>query len=279
MNAAVLFAPFTRRLLRPGAALILLAATSCASAAPFEIAAMPARFELSVKSGQRLGQSLEIQNVGTGTTELSLRSIDWTFSEDGNITYHDELLPNSCRPWVTLERKLVKLEGREKKTFRFQVEPPADAARGECRFMIAIEGVEPASRALIEKGNVGLSLPVSGRIAVAVYLEINGAEPKLELTQVGVQEIKGTRLPMVSIRNSGDAHDRLEGILDAVGADGSKFQLVPDGTPILPGQTRNLVLVPKSEPGSKTPAMVYPLRVDGSLDWSNGSFKVNAELK
>lgn len=248
-------------------------------AAAFEIAAIPSRFELSAKSGQRLGQALDIQNVGSTPTEVSLRTIDWTYSEDGNITYHDELVANSCRPWVSLERKTVKIEAQQKKSFRFQVNPPADAARGECRFMIAIEGVEPASKALIQQGSVGLSLPVSGRIAVAVYVMLNGAEPKLEMSKIDVMDIKGARTPVAIVRNSGDAHGRLDGAIDAVGADGAKFQLIPDGTPVLPGQTRNLALTPKGEPGGKPPVIVFPLRTHGTLDWDNGSFKVDAELK
>src|SRR2546429_1537245 len=80
-----------------------------------------------------------------------MRTIDWTYSDTGDITYHDELLPGSCRPWVLLERRSVTIAGRSKKAFRFQVEPPADAPRGECRFMIAIEGVEPAQQTVIRR--------------------------------------------------------------------------------------------------------------------------------
>ena len=263
------------------AALIFLtgALAAPAFAAPFEIAAIPSRFELSAKSGQRLGQALDIQNVGSSPTEVSLRTIDWTYSEDGNITYHDELVANSCRPWVSLERKTVRLEAQQKKSFRFQVDPPKDAARGECRFMIAIEGVEPASKALIQQGNVGLSLPVSGRIAVAVYVMLNGAEPKLEMSKISVMDVKGVRTPVVIVHNGGDAHGRLDGAIDAVAGNGTKFELIPDGTPVLPGQTRSLALTPKGEPGSKPPVIVYPLHTHGTLDWDNGSFKVDAELQ
>ena len=49
---------------------------------------------------------------------------------------------------------------------------PADAPRSECRFMLAIEGVEPAQQAVIERGGASLSLPVNGRIAVAVYIGV-----------------------------------------------------------------------------------------------------------
>ena len=274
----------TIRRLRPstlalaGISLSALLCATYAQASPFEIAVSPARFELSSKSASRLGQSLDIFNIGNVDTEVSVRTLDWTYSSEGKVTYIDELLPNSCRPWVTLQRKTIRIGARNKMAFRFQVDIPPDAPRGECRFMLAIEGIEPAYKAIVE-GGANMSLPVSGRIAVAVYLAVNGAEPKLELTQVSLQTIASKRTPVVTVSNRGDAHGRLEGSLDAVDAKGLQFELAPEGTPIMPGQTRTLPLTPKTEPNQKPRELVYPLKSSGTLDWERGSFKVNAEFK
>ena len=92
------------RFVAAAGALALAALAPCAHAAPFEIAVSPSRFELAGKPAGRLGQSLNIFNVGTTPTEVALRTLDWTYSADGNVTYHDELMPGSCRPWVTLVR-------------------------------------------------------------------------------------------------------------------------------------------------------------------------------
>lgn len=256
-----------------------LFASSVAQAAPFEIAIMPSRFELSAKSGARLGQSLDIHNVGLAPTEVSVRTLDWGYSPEGEISYLDALQPGSCRPWVLLERKTVKVPARGKTSFRFQIEPPADAPRGECRFMLAIEGVEPAYRAAIGQGGASLSLPVTGRIAVAVYVLLNGAEPKLTLSQVGTRDVRGQRTPYVTVSNTGDAHGRLDGSLDATDAAGARFEMVPEGTPVLPGQTRLIPLSPKAASDGKAPAPVYPLKAAGTLDWEKGGFKVNAEFR
>ena len=269
----------TRRWSAACAALVAVLTTAPAVAAPFEVAISPSRFEISGKSAARVGQSLDIYNVGTSATEVSVRTIDWTYSPEGNITYHDELLPGSCRPWVTLERKTQRINARSKVAFRFQIDVPADAPRGECRFMLAVEGVEPAYKALLEGGSASFNLPVSGRIAVAVYMAVNGAESKLELTQVAVSTLNGKRTPVVTVTNTGDAHGRLEGSLESVDAKGLEFELTPEGTPILPGQTRTLPLSPQGAPGQKPPEMVLPVKSKGSLDWEKGSFKVNAEFK
>ncbi|WP_261803579.1 hypothetical protein [Variovorax sp. PAMC26660] len=268
--------------LRAAAVLALLVTAVAghhAVAAPFEIAVTPSRFELAAKGGTRLGQSLDIHNLGSATTEVAIRSIDWSYSPEGDISYHDELLPGSCRPWVMLERRIVSVPARSKKSFRFQVDPPADAPRGECRFMIAIEGTEPAQQTVIRGGGASLNLPVTGRIAVAVYVLLNGAEPKLEIRQIASSEATGARRALITVANTGDAHGRLEGSLDATDSKGRAFELVPEGTPILPGQTRTLALVPKGDGGPPAPPPVYPVKASGALDWEKGSFKVDVELK
>ena len=259
-----------------GAALFI---SKAAFSAPFDVAASPARFELSGKGGQRIGQSVDIYNVGNTATEVLVRTIDWTYSEEGKIGFHDELLPNSCRQWVTLERKTIKIGARSKKAFRFQVEVPPEAPKRECRFMLALEGIEPAHNALIASGGANLNLPVAGRIALAVYVAVNGAQPILEFKEVKMTERDGRRLPVVMVTNTGDAHGRLDGALDTTDAKGTEFELVPDGTPILPGQTRLISLAPRTEGSAKPIQPVYPLAAKGVLDWERGSFKISAEFR
>lgn len=260
-----------------GLCLGFLAAMSAlpAHAGPFEVAVSPSRLELSANTSQRLGQSLDIQNIGKAPTELTVRTLDWTYSNDGQISYHEELRPNSCRPWVTLEKNSIKLNAKAKRAFRFQVQVPANAPRTECRFMIAIEGKEAATNTVLKANGASLSLPVSGRIAVAVYVAVGGAEPKLSIKQLNVQNIKGQRVPVAIVTNQGDAHGRLGGSLEATDAKGQEFELAPEGTPILPGQTRTLSLSPQAIAKQKLSAPAYPVRAKGSIDWDKGSFKIN----
>ncbi len=276
MNACLSITAWRRCMVAIGLVLPSLAAWS----APFEVAIAPSRFELQGRNTQRLGQSLEIHNIGNEATEVSIRTIDWAYSEQGNISYYDALQPGSCRPWVTLERRTLKVPARTKVYFRFQVDVPVDAQRAECRFMLAVEGIEPAYKAIIEGGGASLNLPVSGRIAVAVYVSVNAAQPKLEMKQVGMQDIAGKRTPVVTVTNTGDAHGRLDGAIEAVDAKGVAFELAPEGTPILPGQTRVLTLTSRLPGLSNTahqPAL--PIKAKGTLDWELGGFKIEAELK
>lgn len=259
--------------------LMALASAGAARAAAFDVAVLPSRFELSGKSGARIGQSIEISNLGAVATQVSVRTLDWSYSAEGQIGYYDELREGSCRPWVTLERRTVSVPARGKRAVRFQIEAPPGAGRGECRFMVAIEGVEPAQQAVIQSNGASLNLPVTGRIAVAVYLRLDDAQPRLSLTEVGMREIGGRRTPTLTVTNAGDAHGRLDGSLEGIDARGRPVELVPEGTPILPGQTRILTLTPRSTPeGGATPT-AYPVKASGTLDWDEGSFRISTEFK
>jgi hypothetical protein len=265
--------------LRTALLAIALAAATPAFSAAFEVAISPSRFEVAGKAGGRIGQSLTIYNVGNTPTDVAIRTLDWSYSPEGQITYHDELIAGSCRPWVTLERRTLRVPQQGRSNFRFQIDIPPDATRGECRLMLAVEGIEPAYQAQIQSGGASLSLPVSGRIGVAVYVKVGGAEPKLEIRQLGVKAVNGKPTPVVTITNTGDAHGRLEGGLESVDAKGVKFDLTPESTPILPGQTRTLPLAARAEANQKPPEITLPVKSKGQIDWELGSFKVDVEFK
>ena len=77
--------------------------------------------------------------------------------------------------------------------------------------------------------------------------------PGVELVKTGTKEqfLGKAADYTLTVSNTGDAHGRLEGSLDAVDNKGRRFELVPEGTPILPGQTRTLALMPKGEDGNR----------------------------
>jgi fimbrial chaperone protein len=250
-----------------------------AAAAPFEIGVAPSRFVLAAKPGGRLGQSITVQNIGQTAADVAIRTLDWNFTANGGIEYQEDLAPGSCRPWVTLERRKLTVAPRVHAPFRFQVDVPPDAARGECRFMIAFESAEPAATGRIGSGSAALSLPVSGRIAIAIYVAVGGAEPKLALTTLGTRSVAGKPVFTATVVNTGDAHGRVDGALEAVDARGQKFELVPEGSPVLPGQTRTLSFSTRALANQKLEDLALPVRASGQIDWESGSFKVNTEFK
>lgn len=232
----------------------------------------PARFEVKGAAGETKRHVLDIQHVGRLTGRYRIYTNDWEFQKDNALKFSDELTPDSCRPWVALERRELSLAPNAKYRFRFEVTPPPGTPPRECRFAIMVEGAETAK---VEQG--GFSFPVGGRLAVIVYVEVGEVSPKLAVAGSSVQLRDDERLPVLDVSNSGSSHGRLEGFLTGKDASGREFEMAPEDSPILPGKTRSIVLRQIGDGSGKLPAIQYPLTVKGTLEW--GKNRESVELR
>lgn len=255
-------------LIRTAAAALLFLAAGNALAQAFSAQVLPPRFEESVKAGETFRNVIEIQNASNQAVRFIMRTADWSLAADGSAQFEYALAPGSCRPWVGIEANEVRLEPNSNRRFRFEVNVPAGTPPGQCRFAVMVEG-EPQTAAN--------GLPVAGRIGVIVYLNIGDAAARLDVVGVQVVSEEGKDLPAVSIRNSGNAHGRLEGFIDGVDATGRRWTLVPAYDPVLPGATRVIPLRPAADVDANAPAaIVFPLKLEGQLDWGKQRVKIDA---
>ena len=243
---------------------ILLAAcalsVSAVSAQGFSAVVSPPRFEDSAKPGTTYRNVVEIDNVSAESAHFTMKTADWTLLPDGGVQFSDSLAAGSCRPWVGIEAADIALGANGKRRYRFEVAVPADAPRRECRFALLIEG-DP------EPVESGIAIPVSGRIAVIVYLSIGDAAPRLEVAGQGIANIEGRDVPVLRIRNDGDAHGRLQGFVDGTDAGGKRYAFAPSTSPIMPGETRDIPLQPQpDDPKSPPPVLEFPVKLQGRLD-------------
>lgn len=271
-SARIASARMTSVRLRFALALIALLLPATASAQEFAVVVTPPRFEDRAKAGAIYRNVIEINNTSPKAARYTVQTADWTLDAQGAPVFTQSLVKDSCRPWVGVEAAEISVKGNGKRRYRFEVAVPATAPRGECRFAIMIEG-EPQ----LIKGNV--SLPVSGRIGVIVYLAIGDAAPVLEVLETRSADVQGQRLPALRVRNSGDMHAHLDGYLAGVDAKGTKIVLVPDGSPVLVGATRYIPLYPQAEDrGAQPPIIVYPLRIKGRLDAGGQRLDIDTTL-
>lgn len=234
----------------------------------------PSRFELETKQGELLRRSFKLYNLSSRPQQFKVRTVEWQFSPEGQISFQDALAGDSCREWVRLERRKVSVvpDPQQPRNFRFEVQVPADAEPRQCRFALMVESTSDAVDTNFADG--ALNLPITGRIAVIVYLNIGDVQPELQFGTLAVREVNTRRFPTMEVHNSGEAHGRLDADLVALHKDGSKTQLSIDTTPILPHQTRYLALMPES--GKE---LTYPLTITGKLYNDSGSYEVQQELQ
>jgi hypothetical protein len=229
----------------------------------------PPRFELAAQPGKTVRSVIEISNRSTAPSRYLMRTADWNFSADFSVNFRDDLQPDSCRPWVAIERPEVVVPGGATLRYRFEVTVPADAAPGECRFAVMIEGAEPS----IARSN-GLDMPVTGRIGVIVYLTVGGGEPLLEVLGPKIATLNGRQLPTLRVHNSGTAHGRVTGFLKGTDAKGISYDFTPSDFPILPHEEREVFLTP-STPTDDHPTLTFPVTVKGQLEWGKQRTELN----
>lgn len=244
-----------------------------AAAQGFSALVSPPRFEDRAQAGETYRNVVEINNVSAESAHFTVQTADWTFNPDATVAFDDALATGSCRPWVGIEAPEITVPANGKRRYRFEVQVPPDAPAGECRFALMIEGdAEPAP------GSV--AIPVSGRIGVIVYLAIGDAAARLELAGSRVDTVDGRQVPVLLVRNGGNAHGRLAGFVDATDAGGRRYALAPSTFPILPGETRAIALAPEADSDdSAPPVLAYPLRVEGRLEWGDGRLDIDTTFE
>lgn len=246
------------------------------AAAQFAAHVTPARFELQAKPGQVLRESLDIGNDDLGAADYGLRTSDWTLNRDGGVDFQPDILaPDTCRPWVRIERFKVRVGGKSRRKFRFEVHVPPDAKVGLCRFAILIE---PGSIAAQISPLENIQMPLQGRIGVIVYVRVGDAKPALAMERVGVEPVNGRPTPVAFIRNDGTAQGRAEGVLEGTDAKGRSFELVVSPLPVLPGETRRIPLWPQEPESARKDPLVLPFRLKGTVEWEGGQARVDAQV-
>ena len=246
-------------------AAVLLAAVNLPEAHADGFAALvsPPRFEIAGKPGATLRQVLELTNRSTTPARFRIHTADFVLGADYGATFHDELLPDSCRPWVAIERPLAALPAGGTIRYRFEVQVPPDTPAGECRFAIMIEADEPS---VAQAG--AIQLPIVGRIGVIVYVSVGDAAPQIEVFGPQVITMNGRQLPALRVHNSGNAHARMSGFLTGKDAAGRKYDFTPSDLPILPGEVREVFLTPSTST-DPSPTLTFPVTVQGTLEWAD----------
>lgn len=232
----------------------------------------PPRFELQLSAGQASRQVVEIQHAGSQKGQYRLYTNDWSLRADQSVDFSDALAPDSCRPWVAIERRELTIEPGARYRYRFEITPPPDTPARECRFALMIEGLDTT------RVQGDLNFPVGGRIGVIVYASVGGAAPQLAITGTRVLTVQGQPTAVVDVHNSGKAHGRLEGFVNGTDARGTRVEMAPADLPILPGETRAVAILPVPENGKPAPELRFPLTIQGNLEWGKNRLPLDARF-
>ena len=239
----------------------------------------PSRFEIKAEAGKVLKRTFSIYNVGDRPTQFGVSTVEWALSTEGNLSFQDALKADSCRPWVRLERHKVNVmpSATKPRMFRFEMHIPKDAPAQECRFALMVSSLGDPYTATLNEGNI--SIPVAGRIAVIVYVAIGDVSSDLLLKEVKVVQRRGDWMPVVRVHKKGKAHGRLDGDFTGVDASGEKFNMFVATAPIMPGQTKEMLLSLGEDYRAREYKIVYPLRLTGKVYADEQIFDLNTTVE
>ena len=107
-------------------------------------------------------------------------------------------------------------------------------------------------------------------------------KPKLEIVKADVATINGVQIPVLEVRNTGQAHGRLSAFLKGIDAKGVRREFAPSTLPILPGETRTIAInidnggdaveADKASAPAKPDPIAFPLRISGQMNDSVTAF-------
>ncbi|MFM6932203.1 MAG: hypothetical protein ACKOUT_08170 [Novosphingobium sp.] len=253
--------------------------TTPACAQDFALSVSPPRFELAAQPGQSVRAVAELSNASSFPTQIKFSTAEWELTPDGGVVLSNTLKPDSCRPWVAIERRQTTLQAKGQLRYRFEVTPPANAAPTECRFAIVVSGAE----AKVSPGE-NFKFPISGEIAIIVYVAVGDVKPQLKIVKADVVTLNGVQTPVLMVENTGTAHGRLSAFLSGIDATGKKREFSPSTLPILPGETRRIALEiddgsdavemkdRPAPPKAKVEPIVWPLKLNGTINDSVNTF-------
>ena len=193
----------------------LLAAALGLAALPawtFGIGLQPTTVEIEVSPGERNRQVVNIANVHTEKTiSLTLGLADWSLDDNGQIQLSppDET-DTSAAGWARFSPAFLTLKPGESEQVIVDMATPTRLSRsGDFRFALLASTVLPEERA----GQSGVWKKY--QIATLFYLTAGSANSKAAITNgsVSVDE-NGARNLHLGIENSGNAHARLQGVIE-----------------------------------------------------------------
>src|SRR5690606_11162005 len=118
---------------------------SFAAAQGFSAHVLPPRFEDSAPPGTVYRNVIEIQNTSPEAVRFGVRTADWDLDENGGVNFDYALAADSCRPWVGVEAREIRLDPNGRKRFRFEVAVREGTPARQRRVGIMIEGEPEAT--------------------------------------------------------------------------------------------------------------------------------------
>lgn len=225
-------------------AVLSLAIAAAALAAPsafgFGIGLQPTTVEMEIEPGERKRQVINIGNVHQEKTiSLTIGLADWSLTEDGQISLDPPgETERSGAEWVRFSPAFITLEPGETQQVIVDLATPARLnTTGDHRFALIASTILPETR------NAGSGVWKRYQLASLFYMTVGDSSSEPEITSSGIT-IDETGQPILGLRieNDGNAHARLDGVVEVQTRGGETVSHEIGNLVVLDGAARNYQL-------------------------------------
>lgn len=242
-----------RRTFRALFAAILAAGSAVCVAHAQQIGLQPTRVEVETAPGTKTRQVVTLSNTNRERpVSVSLHIADWSQDEAGAIAFSPAGESDaSAAGWARLPAATLTLAPGQSKQVRIGLATPEALARtGDYRFALVASSVQQDTAGTWQKRQIASLFYVTAGKA-ASRPEITGG--RLTVTEAGAPAIG------LDLRNTGNAHARLDGVIEIRG-DGGALVSVPVRDLIVPEGASRRYLAPLNAPLPANP--VIDVRLD-----------------
>ncbi len=224
----------------------------------FGVGVQPSTVEMTIKPGDRQRQVVTVGNVHkTKTISMTMGLADWTLDKNGKLELAPPGdMPRSASEWVRFSPASVTLKPGTSQDVTVEIAAPYKIQdKGDHRFALL------ATTMLPELNDRGEASGVWNRYQLAslFYLTLTPSESLPEVTSLVLN--KRESLLTMEIKNSGDAHARLQGAAKVKNTAGDLISETPLNAVVLDG-------------GERT----YNVKLDKISELEAGSYKIDVDL-
>jgi hypothetical protein len=219
--------------------LVPLAAAQAPAQPKAGLAISPPTFELTANPGDKLKNSLRVDNIADVAQEVTvLRRNFEALGEEGGIDLSEGDSPYSLANWIQVSPDKITIPARQSQTFDFSIGVPANAAPGG-RFgsIVFKTDAKPVP------GQSGVA--ISQELGALVFVKIAGdVQEKALLAGFDTSKKMNAGKPVdfnVRVKNEGNVQFKPTGTITISNFLGRKVATVPiDAQNVLPGATRKM---------------------------------------
>ncbi len=225
----------------------------------FGVGVQPSTVEMTIKPGDRQRQVVTIGNVHKSKTiSLTMGLADWTLDKNGKLVLDAPgETERSASDWVRFSPASVTLKPETSQDITVEISAPYKIEnKGDHRFALL------ATTMLPELNERGETSGVWNRYQLAslFYLTLTPSQSLPEVTSVAINKADKSMLTL-EIKNSGDAHARLQGNAYIKDASGEVVAETPLNAVVLDGGER-----------------IYNVRLKDAETLAAGNYKIDFDL-